>query len=67
MKDPFSFQEFVAPWTKDNPSYKFNIIEEQPIGMVLTTLEATDKDSSIAKYELEDNEYFEIDNVTGEI
>lgn len=47
------------------------MIEEQPINTILTTLHATDADSTIAEYQLIDgpddngNEYFEINNVTG--
>lgn len=47
------------------------MIEEQPINTILTTLHATDADSTIAEYQLIDgpddngNEYFDINNVTG--
>lgn len=46
-------------------------MEEQPINTILTTLHATDADSTIAEYQLIDgpddngNEFFEINNVTG--
>lgn len=46
-------------------------MEEQPINTILTTLHATDADSTIAEFQLIDgpadngNEYFEINNVTG--
>lgn len=46
-------------------------MEEQPINTILTTLHATDADSTISEYQLIDgpndngSEYFEINNVTG--
>jgi hypothetical protein len=39
--------------------------EEQPIGTILTTLQATDADSTISEYKINDNKYFEINNITG--
>lgn len=48
-----------------NPKLSFQILEEQPIGSVLTTLQATDADSNIEEYHLERNNFFEINNVTG--
>lgn len=57
---------FALPWTPQSPKYYFKIREEQPIGTVLTTLQATDKDSSIAEFKLETpNEFFEIEPLTG--
>lgn len=41
------------------------MLEEQPIGTILTTLQATDADSNVGEYSITDNEYFEINNVTG--
>jgi hypothetical protein len=48
------------------------MMEEQPVSTILTTLHATDADSTIAEYQLIDGdgdnggEFFEINNVTGE-
>lgn len=49
------------------------MIEEQPVNTILTTLHATDADSTISEYQLIDaddddngSEFFEINNVTGE-
>lgn len=41
------------------------MLEEQPIGTKLTTLQATDADSNIEEYHLSANDYFEINNLTG--
>lgn len=47
------------------------MIEEQPVHSILTTLHATDADSTIGEYQLVDvpadngNQYFEINNLTG--
>lgn len=47
------------------------MIEEQPVNSILTTLHATDADSTIGEYQLVDdtadngNQYFEINNLTG--
>ncbi|XP_055585161.1 cadherin-87A [Uranotaenia lowii] len=56
---------FVPPWRPDAPRYRFQIQEEQPIGTILTTMQATDADSTVAEYRMTDNGYFEIDNTTG--
>lgn len=57
---------FAAPWTPQSPKYYFKIREEQAIGTVVTTLQATDKDSAIAEFKLESpNDYFEIEPLTG--
>lgn len=62
----FPFQLFLPPWTIQSPTYNFVIREEQPIGTVLTTLQATDEDSSIAEFLLKSpNEYFEIEPLDG--
>lgn len=44
----------------------YQILEEQPIGTVLTTLQATDSDSNIEEYRITPNSYFDIDRRTGE-
>lgn len=48
-----------------NPKLHFQMLEEQPVGSVLTTLQATDADSNIAEYTLAPNDYFEINAVSG--
>lgn len=65
-----NFQIFQPPWSPHSPTYKFELLEEQPINTILTTLHATDVDSTISEYKLIDgddngNEYFEINNITG--
>ncbi|XP_053682239.1 cadherin-87A [Sabethes cyaneus] len=56
---------FVAPWTQAEPRYRFEVLEEQPLGTILTTMQATDADSTVAEYRMTDNSYFEINNTTG--
>ncbi|XP_053671726.1 cadherin-87A [Anopheles nili] len=56
---------FAPPWTPENPHYRFQVVEEQPIGTILTTVQATDADSTIAEYRMTENSYFEIHNTTG--
>lgn len=56
---------FAEPWSPDSPKYTYKIIEEQPIGFQLTQLHADDKESSIAYYDLDVNDYFEINKTTG--
>lgn len=58
---------FALPWTETSPRLSYQILEEQPIGTILTTLQATDKDSNIDEYRLEPNDYFDINNITGVI
>lgn len=43
------------------------MIEEQPIGSVLTTLQAYDEDSTIGEYSISPNAYFTINKTTGVI
>uniref|UniRef100_A0A182Y7D4 Cadherin domain-containing protein n=1 Tax=Anopheles stephensi TaxID=30069 RepID=A0A182Y7D4_ANOST len=56
---------FAPPWTPENPHYHYQVVEEQPIGTILTTVQATDADSTIAEYRMTDNSFFEIHNTTG--
>ncbi|XP_058058428.1 cadherin-87A [Anopheles bellator] len=56
---------FSPPWTPERPYYHFQVVEEQPIGTILTTMQATDADSTIAEYRMTDNGFFEINNTTG--
>lgn len=48
-----------------SPKLSFQMLEEQPIGTKLTTLQATDADSNIEAYRLSSNDYFDINNITG--
>ncbi|XP_059616920.1 cadherin-87A [Phlebotomus argentipes] len=57
---------FAAPWSPTEPKYTFQMREEQPVGAILTTLQATDADSTVGKYQLEHgNDFFDIDEITG--
>ncbi|XP_058116398.1 cadherin-87A [Anopheles ziemanni] len=56
---------FAPPWTPDSPTYHFQVVEEQPVGTILTTIQATDADSTIAEYRMTENGFFEINNATG--
>lgn len=48
------------------PSYTEKLVEEQPVGTVLNTYTATDKESSISDIVIRPpSPYFEIDNATG--
>ncbi|XP_070137828.1 cadherin-87A [Drosophila bipectinata] len=58
---------FNAPWSVEQPQIKLQIVEEQPIGTVLTTLQATDEDSSIGEFNISENDYFAINQTTGVI
>lgn len=62
---PFEWQLFAPPWTPESPYYRFQVVEEQPIGTILTTMQATDADSTIAEYRMTENGFFEINNTTG--
>lgn len=55
----------MPPWTPEAPRYRFEVLEEQPLGTILTTMQATDADSTVAEYRMTDNSYFEINNTTG--
>ncbi|XP_036327722.1 cadherin-87A [Rhagoletis pomonella] len=59
--------KFNPPWTPDNPVIKLQMAEEQPIGSVLTTLQAYDDDSTIGEYNISPNAYFTINKTTGVI
>lgn len=61
----FCFQIFALPWTPMSPKLNFQMLEEQPIGTKLTTLQATDADSNIEAYRLSSNDFFDINNLTG--
>lgn len=57
---------FTKPWTREDPRYKIELVEEQPIGTVVGTFTATDSDSNIQGYAIAPpSAYFEINNVTG--
>uniref|UniRef100_A0A182NLH4 Cadherin domain-containing protein n=1 Tax=Anopheles dirus TaxID=7168 RepID=A0A182NLH4_9DIPT len=55
---------FAPPWTPESPHYRYQVVEEQPIGTILTTVQATDADSTIAEYRMTENGFFEIHNTT---
>ncbi|XP_075145328.1 cadherin 87A [Haematobia irritans] len=57
--------KFSLPWTPETPIIKVQMVEEQPIGTILTTLQAYDEDSTIGEYDISENEYFEINKTTG--
>ncbi|KAM7364223.1 cadherin 87A isoform 3-T5 [Cochliomyia hominivorax] len=59
--------KFSLPWTIENPVIKLQMVEEQPVGTVLTTLQAYDEDSTIGEYDISPNEYFEINKSSGVI
>ncbi|KAE8740358.1 hypothetical protein FOCC_FOCC014138, partial [Frankliniella occidentalis] len=57
---------FSKPWTIEDPRYKVDLIEEQPVGTTVGTFTATDADSNIQGYAIvPSSAYFEINNVTG--
>lgn len=57
---------FVPPWTVENPIYKLNLKEEQPVGTIIATYKAFDEDSDIAGYAIiPASDYFQINNGTG--
>ncbi|ALC46335.1 Cad87A [Drosophila busckii] len=58
---------FNAPWTPAQPLIKLQMVEEQPVGTVLTTLQASDEDSSIGEFNISVNNYFAINATTGVI
>jgi len=51
----------------EQPQIKLQMVEEQPVGTVLTTLQATDEDSSIGEYNISANDYFAINQTSGVI
>lgn len=58
--------QFLPPWTQDKPEYNLELKEEQPVGTIVATYRAIDKDSDIAGYTIfPKSEYFEINNGTG--
>ncbi|XP_017083648.2 LOW QUALITY PROTEIN: cadherin-87A [Drosophila eugracilis] len=58
---------FNAPWSVEQPQIKLQMVEEQPVGTVLTTLQATDEDSSIGEFNISANDYFAINQTSGVI
>lgn len=58
--------QFLPPWTVENPVYTLELREEQPVGTIVSTYKAIDKDSDIAAYAIfPKSDYFEINNGTG--
>lgn len=52
---------FAAPWSPMQTELSFQMLEELPVGSVLTQLIATDAESKISHYKIEPaNEYFEL-------
>ncbi|XP_030572028.1 cadherin-87A [Drosophila novamexicana] len=58
---------FNAPWSQEQPVIKLQMVEEQPVGTMLTTLQASDEDSSIGEFNITSNDYFAINQTTGVI
>ncbi|KAH8382777.1 hypothetical protein KR009_005221 [Drosophila setifemur] len=58
---------FNAPWSVEQPQIKLQMVEEQPVGTVLTTLQATDEESSIGEFNISANDYFAINQTSGVI
>lgn len=58
---------FALPWTPSTPTLTFQMLEEQPIGTKVTQLQASDADSNIEAYHMSENDYLEINNLTGTI
>ncbi|XP_037922792.1 cadherin-87A [Hermetia illucens] len=59
--------KFAQPWSEDDPILKYQIPEEQPIGTILTTLQASDEDSTIDAFNITENPFFTINTTTGVI
>jgi len=52
---------FALPWSPQQPELSFQMLEELPVGSVLTQLVASDKDSKISHFKIDPpNEYFEL-------
>lgn len=47
------------------PYYNFSVEEEQPIGTILTKIQAYDTKATTIQYTLKKNSYYEINNNTG--
>lgn len=59
---------FSKPWTREDPRYKVDLVEEQPIGTAVGTFTAMDTDSNIQGYAIDPSSaYFDINNITGKI
>ena len=60
--------EFPAPWTPELKFIPIDVKEELPLGSVVHTFTATDKDSNIARFEIKPaNTYFGIEKGTGKL
>lgn len=55
------------PWTIENPVISLQMVEEQPIGTVLTTLQAYDEESTIGEFNITKNPYFVVNPMNGVI
>ncbi len=57
---------FEAPWSAEKPYYIVQIQEELPVGTILRTFTALDRDSDIHHYAIEpSSEYFAVNETTG--
>ncbi|XP_030375900.1 cadherin-87A [Scaptodrosophila lebanonensis] len=59
--------KFNAPWSPEQPIIKLQMVEEQPVGSILGTLQASDEDSSIGEFNISANDYFAINHTSGVI
>lgn len=58
----------ASPPSFRQTSFVERFSEEQPVDAVLTTFHATDDDSAVSHYSISPpNQYFQIDNITGEL
>lgn len=52
---------FAAPWSPQSNELSFQMLEELPVGSILTQLVASDADSKISHYKIDPpNDYFEL-------
>ena len=60
--------EFPPPWSKESPKILISVNEEKPLGSEVYRFTATDKDSNIAKYEINPkNDFFEVEKGSGRL
>ena len=60
--------EFAPPWSPEVNFIPVGVKEELAVGSLVHTFTATDKDSNIARFEIQPpNEYFEIEKGTGKL
>ncbi|KAK8743275.1 hypothetical protein OTU49_001344 [Cherax quadricarinatus] len=57
---------FAPPWSTESPVIHVKVAEELPRGSLLTTITASDVDSNIGGYSLQEpSQHFALDNATG--